>query len=404
MNNDEGNMHGQDKGPLQLQQLEQVLEQVMVGLEKGRNDVFDIANDCHKQISLLNKELAAINQANLEIIEQVEACEKQERLARIRLMEVSRRFNKFAEQEVKEVYDNARGLQLKLQEIRQKERYLRSRRDELARQIKQYQLISQKAERFLNSAATSLKLLQGNVGKIGDTLDEVYRKQQMEIWIIESQEAERRKIAREIHDGPAQSLASMLIRLDLVARMITNEQKNVQQELNDIKEIGQESLTDIRRIMFDLKPALVNDECFSTALKEYFNDYEAKYNFDIEFVQFGQEHKYDLAVELGLYRMVQEAITNVRKHAGVNKALVKMEDSGKNLTLIIKDEGQGFDINRMANRQESYGILGMKERVKLFGGQLDIKSSPGAGTQIIITVPVEGEANNERQDKGYYSR
>ncbi|MGR6837109.1 sensor histidine kinase [Syntrophomonas erecta] len=404
MNNDEGNMHGQDKGPLQLQQLEQVLEQVMVGLEKGRNDVFDIANDCHKQISLLNKELEAINQANLEIIEQVEACEKQERLARIRLMEVSRRFNKFAEQEVKEVYDNARGLQLKLQEIRQKERYLRSRRDELARQIKQYQLISRKAERFLNSAATSLKLLQGNVGKIGDTLDEVYRKQQMEIWIIESQEAERRKIAREIHDGPAQSLASMLIRLDLVARMITNEQKNVQQELSDIKEIGQESLTDIRRIMFDLKPALVNDECFSTALKEYFNDYEAKYNFDIEFVQLGQEDKYDLAVELGLYRMVQEAITNVRKHAGVNKALVKMEDSGKNLTLIIKDEGQGFDINRMANRQESYGILGMKERVKLFGGQLDIKSSPGAGTQIIITVPVEGEANNERQDKGYYSR
>ncbi|HOB12461.1 MAG TPA: ATP-binding protein [Syntrophomonadaceae bacterium] len=101
-----------------------------------------------------------------------------------------------------------------------------------------------------------------------------------------------------------------------------------------------------------------------------------------------------MALEVGLFRLVQEAITNVRKHAGVNKALVKMEDSGSLLTVVIKDEGCGFDPNEISKHRESYGIMGMKERVQLFGGELQILSQPGEGTQIIIKVPLEGEADN----------
>jgi two-component system sensor histidine kinase DegS len=101
--------------------------------------------------------------------------------------------------------------------------------------------------------------------------------------------------------------------------------------------------------------------------------------------------------------MVQEAITNVRKHAGVNKALVKLEDNGSHLTLVIKDEGCGFDPSELGQQRESYGIVGMQERVQIFGGELDIFSRPGEGTQIIIKVPLEGEADHE-QSEGDHSR
>jgi two-component system sensor histidine kinase DegS len=268
--------------------------------------------------------------------------------------------------------------------------YLRRRRDELTRQIKKVKDIGQKADNFLQSTAIALKILRGNVERINDTIGESHRQQQMVTWIIESQEAERRKIARELHDGPAQSMAGILIRLDLIKRLGNQDFKGIYEEIDNVSSMGRETLADVRRIMFDLKPSLLHENNFSNTLKEYFNDYEAKYNFTIDFLQIGQDKQYNLSLETALFRMVQEAVTNIRKHSGVKRAVVKFEDNSANLTLVIKDEGIGFEPNNTGDK-ESYGILGMKERVNLFGGKLDIISAPGAGTQVIIQVPLEGE-------------
>jgi len=259
--------------------------------------------------------------------------------------------------------------------------------------------INQKAESLLDTTSIALKLMESSSDKLSDTLEQVNRKNQLELWIVETQEAERRKIARELHDGPAQSLASMLIRLDLVMRMIPEDAVQIRDELQNLKAIGAESLRDVRSIMYDLKPTLLHEQGLFSTLKDYFNDYEAKYNFQIDYVLFGKQRQYDLALEVGLFRMVQEAITNVRKHAGVNKALVKMEDKGSLLTIVIKDEGCGFDLDKINQQRESYGILGMKERARLFGGELQILTQPGEGTQVIIKVPLEGEAS-DGQNKG----
>ncbi|MGB4509057.1 MAG: sensor histidine kinase, partial [Syntrophomonadaceae bacterium] len=252
-----------------------------------------------------------------------------------------------------------------------------------------------------HSTLLALKLVQGSTDKLSDTIEKVSRKNQLELWIVETQEAERRKIARELHDGPAQNLAGILIRLDLIMRMLPEERDDIYQELENIRAIGAESLTDVRSIMYDLKPYLMDEQGLHNTLQEYFNEYETKYDFSIDYRVFGQRRQYDLALEVGLFRLVQEAITNVRKHAKVNKALVKMEDSGSTLTLVIKDEGCGFDQEEVEQR-ESYGLLGMQERVRLFGGELQILSQPREGTQIIIKVPLEREAD-DGQNKGHNS-
>lgn len=403
MQRDESSINNDIKGPKQLQQLDQVFAQVIETLEKSRENIFEINQDCEKQCLQLETEMREINQKIQQVIEEGDQYQKKERQARIRLMEVSKQFDTMTEADIKKAYDNAQALQIKLQEVRQQENYLKLRRMEIENQIRQYRSINNKADNLLNSTLLALKLVQGSADKLSGTIEKVNRKNQLELWIVETQEAERRKIARELHDGPAQSLASILIRLDLIMRMMPGEPGDIYHELENIKAIGAESLTDVRSIMYDLKPSLMHEQGLHITLKEYFNEYEAKYSFFIDYVVFGQQRQYDLALEVGLFRMVQEAITNVRKHAGVNKALVKLEDNGSILTLVIKDEGCGFDLEEMDQQRESYGILGMKERVQLFGGELEILSQPGEGTQIIIKVPLEGEAE-DGQNQGYNSR
>ncbi|NLX01618.1 MAG: hypothetical protein GXY40_03705 [Syntrophomonadaceae bacterium] len=379
-----------DEQPEQLTRLDQVLNQVLATLEHGRDDIFDIAQDCHEIEVNLQTELEETNLQAQQVILEVDHFEKLERYARLRLIDVSRDFRSYSQEHIKEAYEQAREMQLKLIDLRQQEVYLRRRRDELTRQIKKFKDIGQKADNFLQSTAIALKILRGNVERINDTIGESFRQQQMVTWIIESQEAERRKIARELHDGPAQSMAGILIRLDLIKRLGNQDFKGIYEEIDNVSSMGRETLADVRRIMFDLKPSLLHENNFSNTLKEYFNDYEAKYNFTIDFLQIGQDKQYNLSLETALFRMVQEAVTNIRKHSGVKRAVVKFEDNSANLTLVIKDEGIGFEPNNTGDK-ESYGILGMKERVNLFGGKLDIISAPGAGTQVIIQVPLEGE-------------
>ncbi|HBQ25217.1 MAG TPA: hypothetical protein DD791_02380 [Syntrophomonas sp.] len=380
----------EEEQPEQLTQLDHVLNQVLETLEHGRDDIFDIAQDCHEIEVNLETELAEIKMQTRQVILEVDHFEKLERYARLRLMDVSRDFRSYSQEHIQEAYEQARDMQLKLINLRQQEVYLRRRRDELTRQIKKFKDIGQKADNFLQSTGIALKILRGNVERINDTIGESHRQQQMVTWIIESQEAERRKIARELHDGPAQSMASILIRLDLMKRLWNQDINSIYKEISNVSDIGRETLADIRRIMFDLKPSLLHEDNFSATLKDYFNDYEDKYNFTIEFIQMGKEKQYELSLETALFRLVQESVTNIRKHAGVKKAIVKFEDNGSAVRLVIKDEGCGFDPNKSSDKG-SYGILGMKERVNLFGGKLDIISAPGAGTQVIIQVPLEGE-------------
>ncbi len=379
-------------GKNQMQKLDEVLHQVMDNLEMGRRDIFDIADDCHKQSDQIRSRLEESILETERLIKLVDQTEALDKNARIHLMEVSQDFKRYSEEDIKEAYETAFGLHTELVRLRQQELHQRNRREELSRQLSQYLKIANKADNYLSSANLALKVLETNINNFTDTLEDAVKKQQMGIWIVESLEAEKRKISRELHDGPAQTIASMLIRLDLVDYLFEEDEQRALEELASIKGMGRESLDDIRRIMFDLKPSAIYEEGLIATFKEYFSAYENKYDFEIDYVFFGQERKYDLSLEIALFRLVQEAITNVRKHAGVNKAMVKLEASPSGLTIVIKDQGIGFDVDALSgSRQESCGIIGMRERAELLGGEMKIISSPGKGTQVIFEIATEGE-------------
>jgi len=244
-------------GKKQMQKLDEVLHQVMDSLEMGRRDIFDIADDCHKQIEQLRLRLEESVLQTDRLIKMVDEAEALDKKARIRLMEVSKDFKRYSDEDIKEAYLTAQKIQTELVSLRQQELYQRNRREELSRQLKQYDVIARKADNFLSSANLAIKVLETNINSFTDTLEDAVKKQQIGIWIVESLEAEKRKISRELHDGPAQTIASMLIRLDLINYLFREDETSALEELISIKEMGRESLDDIRRIMFDLKPSAV---------------------------------------------------------------------------------------------------------------------------------------------------
>jgi two-component system sensor histidine kinase DegS len=155
-----------------------------------------------------------------------------------------------------------------------------------------------------------------------------------------------------------------------------------------VKEMGQESLAEIRRIMYNLKPTFMHEEGFVSTIRDYFQNYENKYDFQVKLITVGVTKRYHLPLEIALFRIVQEAVSNAHKHSGAADAMVKVEDTGRQLIVVIKDEGRGFNPRHVRNKKDSYGIMGMKERAALFNGVIEIESAVGSVTQVTVKIPL----------------
>lgn len=384
-----GSIRNTDK--IDLAYLEQIVQEVVDTVERAREDIYFLADQARQEYTRLAGELLELKQEAGEVMCMVEECEKEEKKSRRRLMEVSRDFEKYTEKDIKEAYDNARNMQVQLSILRERERNLNHRRDLLERNLRQIEQLARRAESMVGRVNVAVKMLQGNAEIISEQIEDALKKQQIGIWVVQAQEEERRKIARELHDGPAQSLANIVMRLSLIERLWEQDQEWVRREITALTSMVRDNITEVRRVIFDLRPMALDDLGLVPAMKRYLADYHDKHGLDVHFLFFGEERRLPLPIEVALFRLTQEALSNVRKHAEVDEALVKLEITPRMATVVIKDDGRGFDVARAAEKGR-YGLLGMRERVELFNGELNIKSRLGHGTQIIISIPVgEGE-------------
>ena len=210
--------------------------------------------------------------------------------------------------------------------------------------------------------------------------------------IIRSQEIERQRIAREIHDGPAQAIANIIFRLDIVQKVIDQNPKAIPDELLKVKEIAQGALNEIRHFIFDLRPMTLQDLGLIATLRKIILHSPGTDNTKVELMLEGDERELDPEIELAIFRMAQESLTNIRKHAKADKAWVQLKYFPDKVVLIVEDNGMGFDLkqNKQRNIDEyrSYGLIGMQERADDIGGVLQVTSQPMRGTKVIFTIPL----------------
>ena len=209
--------------------------------------------------------------------------------------------------------------------------------------------------------------------------------------LFQSQEEERRRIARELHDEAGQSLTAVKLGLDRLEQKVPTENLALQNDLKDIRKMLVRTSSEIRSLSYKLHPTLLVDLGLEPALKLYFNEIRDHSNLDIHFNMIGFDKRMNRDLETALYRFSQEALTNTLKHSGAETFKCKIIRSYPNLIFTAEDDGTGFD-GKIDNREKrSLGLIGMRERALLLGGTFQLKGGPGEGVRIRIEIPMSGE-------------
>jgi two-component system, NarL family, sensor histidine kinase DegS len=369
--------------------LDVILEKMVDTVDQSKDEIFHIGEQCRTDFEELTKELAEVKEMVIKVIDEGDELTRKSRHARIRLSEVSKHFQTYSETQVREAYEVAHDLQVKISINRQLEKQLRDRRDELQRRLQSLGDTIDRAEHLCTQISVVLNYLNSDLRQVNEALEDAKQRQDFGLQIIEAQEDERKRLSREIHDGPAQMMANVLIRSDLIDRVYRERgSEEAIKEIRDLKKMVRSALYEVRRIIYDLRPMALDDLGLIPTLKKYLSTIE-EYNHgtSIQFMNIGLDIRLPSKYEVALFRLVQECVQNALKHAESTHIQVKVEVKKDKITVVVKDNGKGFD--KELQKTGSFGIMGMKERVDLLEGDITIDSKIGTGTVVIVQVPLD---------------
>jgi two-component system sensor histidine kinase UhpB len=211
--------------------------------------------------------------------------------------------------------------------------------------------------------------------------------------ILQAQEEERQRVARELHDDAAQALTSLLVRLRLLERSERPEEARL--HVRELRELTAGALEEVRRVALELRPTILDDLGLEAALGWRVDELNASHSTRVDLKVVGIEARLPRDLELVFYRVAQEALNNVARHSHARYASVTLAQEQGCLTLCIEDDGVGFDPARsQALRPHGLGLVGMRERLSLVGGRLSIESRAGGGTRLVARAPLAKPSTN----------
>lgn len=204
--------------------------------------------------------------------------------------------------------------------------------------------------------------------------------------VMQAHEEERKNIVRDLHDSIGQSLYSMIVKLKIAEQQ---KGETLQRNLESIAKIAEYSLEEMKRISHTIRPEILDDLGFIPALKSYMEDYKKTYEIDVHFEFTGSKVRLDQEIETQLFRICQEALTNVAKHAEATCVHIAINVDEKDVSLMIKDDGKGLHLDACAasDEKDGIGLFSMKERAESLQGTFHIHSNINIGTTIEVTVP-----------------
>lgn len=267
---------------------------------------------------------------------------------------------------------------------------------------REYQIVIKDGSRIpVEMSASAMKGVDGElIGFVGISRDITERKhveeelkqytERLKILsarLVEVQEAERRYIARELHDEIGQSLTGLKLSLEGIASLPAEE---IMARLSEVQESVRELLNRVQNMSLDFRPSMLDDLGLLPALLWHFDRYTSQTNVRVNFKHIGLDKRFRSEIETAVYRIIQEALTNVARHACTREVTVLISVIREEIFIInIEDRGIGFDFNTIKSTKVTAGIGGMRERVALLGGKMMIDSSPGIGTCINVEIPLK---------------
>ena len=384
-------------------QLRRLLTSTIDTIEDNKTQIFDIYQNTRNEVDDARTRLAELKKRVAESIERVDALAADEQKAKQRLAVVSRNFTEHTEDEIRETYEAVSIIQINLAIEREKEQTMRMERDKLEIRLRYLHNVVARAEHMALSIGSVLSYLSTQVSGVLWKIEAVQKDKFVGARIIKATEEERYRISREIHDGPAQDLANALFTTTITERLMDKDMAEAKKTLAELREELRKCLTGVRQIIFDMRPMALDDLGLPQAVEQLIQLFGERGKLHGTFSMEGEHYTLPKHVEIAIFRIVQEALNNVVHHAKTNKVRVRMHYTSQALTVLIADDGVGFDPSHLTEEPEEsddaldmetqrrlrgrhFGVIGMEERAKIIGAAIQILSEPGKGTKVHLRV------------------
>jgi two-component system sensor histidine kinase DegS len=388
---------------IQVETIDKVIKKTVKVLENSKNQIFEICENAFSERDSLHNELAAVKAELEQLINKVDKLEHHYHLSRVRLSEVSRDFKRFTEEDIRKAYETATNLQMELLISREKETHMKARRDELQLRIRNAARTIEKAESLASQMSVVLEFMSGDLSQVTRILESAKNRQLIGLKIIMAQEEERKRISREIHDSVAQSIANVVLRAEIVVKMMAKQDLTaVKTEIVELKDQARMGLEEIRKIIFNLRPMALDDLGLIPIMRKFTQDFEDRTKIRTKFSLHGIESRLPSAMEVAIFRLIQESFANVFKHAQATYVSLDITYQSQMVKIAIHDNGIGFQLEAMEAKVASgshFGIIGMKERVDLLEGRFELESDVNGGTRIIMLIPIKMESGKENESQ-----
>ncbi len=391
-----------ETGGLQAQSLKKILSNTISTIEDNKSQIFEIYETARAEVDSSRKLLEDLKEQVRVTIERVDELTKQEQQEKQKLVRVSSNFQDYSEEKVRECYEAVKNVQVSLGVEREKEINLRSQRDKMEMRLRKLKVMLAQAEHLALAVGSVLSYLSTQVNGVIWKIEAVQKDKFVGARIIKAQEEERYRISREMHDGPAQDLANLIFHTSIAEKLVDYDPDEAKRTLQELRQQMRDCLGSVRQVIFDMRPMALDDLGLTAALNQLIGRIASRGTLAIDFSVDGKNYELPKHVEIAIFRIVQESLNNVLNHAETDKVRVRLLFSPNALSVLIEDNGKGFDPDAKAempvNSEEGalpddeveevhFGLLGMRERAKIIGAELSITSAIGEGTRVHLRVP-----------------
>jgi len=343
-------------------------EQLSILIQETRKD-YDRTQQDLKEIDVLIRqttvEVETLAQRNTQIA------------GRVHQMELN--LDTYPRQDIKEIYTAAHEAQMRLFMMRGQLEQLQNRQ----------QALQQQSQRFLQLVESARRIAPADV--VTRTGSATSGGQRDIVRVIEAQESERKRLAAQMHDGPAQSLNNLILQAEICERLFDTDPVQARVELGNLKNAVLVTFHRIRDFILTLRPMMLDDLGLVPTLKQYIQGFDEKTELSTNFTVMGRETRLPDHVEVALFRAVQELLNNVQSHAHATHVQVTLDFQDRNVAASVEDDGSGFDANEIqgsGQQRKGLGLATLRERTEMLEGSVQFESRIGRGTKVRIEIPV----------------
>lgn len=348
-----------------------------------------VATDAQEEVSrwdaLRNNIVETLEQAKREMGEidlmleqsQLEVNKLTQRNASIsaHLQQVQGQFDSLPRTDIRMAYDSALDSQQRLFVMRGQLEKLQSDQAHLERHI----MILEKVMQAMESGSP-----EASRRSASDTVETVEM-------MVQAQEAERQRLARQMHDGPAQALSNFILQTEIAMRLFDLDTEKARDELNNLKLSATKTFQKVRDFIFDLRPMMLDDLGLMPTLKRYIEAYKDQPSMDVRLSITGTERRLESYLEVMIFRAIQELLTNAIRHSQATQVKVQVDMTENNVRITVDDNGKGFDVETL-DEKSNLGLKVIRDRVEMLGGYMEVDSVSGQGTRVTFQLPAASNA------------